>query len=112
MNWIALNSLDQLDTIAQESAERPVLIFKHSTTCNISRTSLDRLQRHYKPEELQGVKTYFLDLLSFRPISKAIADRFQVQHESPQAILVKNGRAVYHASHFEIDFRDLATEAR
>lgn len=107
MNWIHLNALEQLEELDLASNESPVLIFKHSTTCSISRTTLDRLQRNYKPEELKGVKTYFLDLLSFREVSKAVAEKFDVEHESPQAILLVNGKAVYAASHFEIDYRSI-----
>lgn len=105
MNWIELNSVEQLDEIAQESKENPVLIYKHSTRCNISRTALDRLERNYKSEEAKGLKTYFLDLLSYRDVSQAVAQKFDVVHESPQAIVIKNGKAAYSASHFEIDYR-------
>jgi bacillithiol system protein YtxJ len=107
MNWIALNSVEQVDQLVSESAEAPVLIFKHSTTCSISRTALDRLQRNYKPEEITDIKTYYLDLLSFRPVSQAVAQKFNVVHESPQVLLIKNGKAVYTASHFEIDYRSI-----
>lgn len=105
MNWTSIKALDQLEEISLASHEKAVLIFKHSTTCSISRTALDRLQRNFKPEEWGAVKTYFLDLLSHREISKAIADKFDVEHESPQAILIKEGKAVYSASHFDIDYR-------
>lgn len=105
MNWIALNSLDQLDAIAAESTHSPVLIYKHSTRCNISRTTLDRLERNYKAEEMPGVKAYYLDLISYREISNAVAQKFGIEHESPQALLIKNGKATYTASHFEIDYR-------
>jgi bacillithiol system protein YtxJ len=105
MNWIPLNTIEQLEEMDLESNTGSVLIFKHSTSCSISRTSLDRLQRHFKSDEMTGVRTYFLDLLAFRGISNSIAEKFQVAHESPQAILLKNGKAVYSASHFEIDYR-------
>jgi bacillithiol system protein YtxJ len=107
MNWIALNSLDQLDAIAAESAHAPVLIYKHSTRCNISRTALDRLERNYKAEEMSGVKAYYLDLISYREISNAVAQKFGIAHESPQALLIKNGKATFTASHFEIDYRSI-----
>jgi|SRR5688572_883846 bacillithiol system protein YtxJ len=107
MNWIELNSLEQLDTIAAESAHTPVLIYKHSTRCNISRTTLDRLDRNYKAEEMRGMKAYYLDLISNREISNAVAQKFGIEHESPQALLIKNGKATYTASHFEIDYRTI-----
>jgi bacillithiol system protein YtxJ len=107
MNWIKLNSIEQLDAIAAESAQTPVLIFKHSTSCNISRAALDRLERNYKAEEMSGVKVYYLDLISYREISNAVAQKFGISHESPQALLIKNGNATYTASHFEIDYRTI-----
>lgn len=105
MNWTSINSFHQLEEISSASNEMAVLIFKHSTSCSISGAALNRLERNFKPEEWSGIKTYFLDLLSFRDISKAIADKFEVAHESPQAILIKDGKAVYSASHFDIDYR-------
>jgi bacillithiol system protein YtxJ len=107
MKWIALNSIEQLDVIAAESAHTPVLIYKHSTRCNISRAALDRLERNYKAEEAKGLKAYFLDLIAHRDVSQAVAQKFNVYHESPQVLLIKNGRATYTASHFEIDYRTL-----
>jgi bacillithiol system protein YtxJ len=111
MNWIPLNTPEQLDELALESNENPVLIFKHSTSCSISRTVLDRLQRNYKPQELPGARAYFLDLLAHRNISNSIAQKFDVEHQSPQAILLKNGKVVYAASHFEIDYRKMREAA-
>lgn len=105
MDWIELNSLEQLEEIVRESIQNTVLIYKHSTRCNISRTTLDRLERNYKAEEMPGVKAYYLDLISYREISNAVAQKFGIEHESPQALLIKNGKATYTASHFEIDYR-------
>jgi bacillithiol system protein YtxJ len=109
MNWIELTSLNQLEEI--ENSINPVLIFKHSTRCGTSRMTLDRLNRNYKAEELEGVRKYFLDLISYRDISAAIAQKFDVEHESPQAIVIKNGRAVYSASHFDIEYHAIRTAA-
>lgn len=107
MNWIALTSLNQLEELETSSKENAVLIFKHSTRCSTSRMTLDRLERSYKPGELAGVKKYFLDLISYRDVSSAIAQKFDVQHESPQAIVVRNGKAVYSASHFGIEYSEI-----
>jgi len=104
INWIALTKEDQLDTIQAESQTLPVVIFKHSTSCSISRATLDRLERNWKQEDLLPVKPYFLDLLSYRKISNEVASTFHVEHESPQILLIKNGKSVYDKSHFEIDF--------
>jgi len=105
MNWIPLNTLAQLEELIQASKECPVLIYKHSTRCSTSKIALDRLNRNYNPGELEKVKAYFLDLISYREVSNAIANKFSVQHESPQAILIVDGKAVYSASHLEIDYK-------
>jgi len=104
VNWIELTSETQLDTIQKESQSQPVIIFKHSTRCSISRAALDRLERNWKETDVPHVKSYFLDLISYREISNKIASTFHVEHESPQVLLIKNGEAVYDKSHFEIDF--------
>jgi bacillithiol system protein YtxJ len=105
MNWTKLTNRDQLNALQDESKTRPVIIFKHSTRCSISQTVLNRLERHWSDLETPDVKPYFLDLLTYRDISNQIAKVFEVEHESPQIILVQNGKAVYHTSHFEIDYR-------
>lgn len=107
MKWNTLNAPDQIDRIREESKENPVLIFKHSTRCNISRTTLDRLERNWKEDEMTHVKPYFLDLLSYRQISNRISEEFDVEHESPQILIIKNERSTYHRSHFEIDYTQI-----
>ncbi len=104
MNWNQLTTLSQLDAIVKESKENTVLIFKHSTRCSISRTSLNRLERNWKQEEVGNTKPYYLDLISYRDISNAIADTFGVEHQSPQVLIIENGKAVYNQSHLSIDF--------
>jgi bacillithiol system protein YtxJ len=110
MNWIKLTNKSQLDTIQTESNTDPVIIFKHSTSCSISRATLDRLDRNWKNEGLENVKTYFLDLLSYREISNSIASLYQVEHQSPQVLIIRNGKSVYDKSHFEISFDSLQSQ--
>jgi bacillithiol system protein YtxJ len=108
MNWNKITSLDQLESIKAESENQPVLLFKHSTTCSISATALDRFERGFnKLEDTKDIKFYYLDLLNHRDISRKIAEEFDVKHESPQAILVKNNKPVYDASHYEISIADV-----
>ena len=101
MDWEPLNHIDQLNEIIAESKDKPVAIFKHSTRCSISRMALKQFENEFDfPEK---VTPYFLDLIAFREISNDIASRFGVQHQSPQLILIKNGKAVYNSSHSDID---------
>ncbi|HET8753289.1 MAG TPA: bacillithiol system redox-active protein YtxJ [Salinimicrobium sp.] len=97
--WNQLNDIRQLDTILEESKHQPVAIFKHSTRCGISNMVLKSFRREYEPDAMGETKLYFLDLLSNREISNEVANRFKVQHESPQLIILKDGEVVYHASH-------------
>ena len=105
INWIALTNLGQLNEIMDLSHEQPVAIFKHSTRCSISRMALKQFENEF---DLEGsVTPYFLDLLNHRDISNEIATRFEVYHQSPQLLLIKEGKSVYDASHSDIDAVEL-----
>ena len=104
MNWIELKNEAQLNEIKELSKSKPQVIYKHSTRCNISRSTLDRLERKWDAIEMGGVKRYFLDLISYRDISNQIADRFQVEHHSPQILVISDGKSVLDLSHYEIEF--------
>ncbi len=101
VNWTELTDIAQLLEVTAISNEKPVVIFKHSTRCSISRMALKQFEREYDLNET--VDAYFLDLIAHRDISNEIASRFNVYHESPQLILIKNGQAVYDVSHSDID---------
>ena len=104
MNWHPINTIEQLEQIKAASFSTPQVIFKHSTTCSISRMALDRFERAEPPE---NVDFHYLDLLNFRAISNEIADFFQVHHESPQVILIKGGECIYDESHYGIMMDEL-----
>jgi bacillithiol system protein YtxJ len=99
-----LEDLDQLQRIKDESSETDVLIFKYSTRCSISGMVLSRLERAWNSEDMKKVKTYFLDLIAYRDISNTIEDLFEVRHESPQVILIRNGESIYDNSHMGISY--------
>lgn len=105
--WINLTSMEQLERITKDSATRTQVIFKHSTTCGISRMVLKMFTESYTFSESQ-VDLYYLDLHSYRAISNAVAVQFRLQHQSPQLIILKNGSVVAHASHGAIT--DIALE--
>jgi len=107
MNWHSLISLDQLADIKQQSFEKNVIIFKHSTRCSISRTTLDRLERNWNAGEMAEVAPYFLDLIAHREVSNQVAEMFDVPHESPQVLVIHKGKSVYDASHFDIDYNEI-----
>ncbi|MES2240922.1 MAG: bacillithiol system redox-active protein YtxJ [Bacteroidota bacterium] len=105
MNWEILNDVDQLGAIIFNSNEKPVVIFKHSTRCSISRMALKQFENEFNSAD--EVTPYFLDLLNYRDISNEIANRFGVEHQSPQILLIKDGQSVYDASHSDIDAEEL-----
>lgn len=105
MNWIPLVDLGQLNEIISLSSEKPVLIFKHSTRCSVSRMVLKQFENEFDLED--KVTPYFLDLLEHRDVSNAIAERFNVIHQSPQLLLIKNGMSVYDVSHSAIEVAEL-----
>ena len=108
INWTELTDIVQLMEIEAISQEKPVVIFKHSTRCSISRMALKQFEREFELENV--VDAYFLDLIAHRDISNEIASRFGVYHESPQLILIKNGKAVYNVSHSDIDAEALKSK--
>jgi bacillithiol system protein YtxJ len=101
VDWNQLKDLGQLNEIVVASNTKPVIIFKHSTTCSISRMALKNFEREFDLQE--EITTYFLDLLNHRDISNEIASKFEVVHQSPQLLLIKNEKSIYSTSHENID---------
>ena len=108
INWVPLTDLGQLNEISQLSHEQPVIIFKHSTRCSISRMALKQFENEF--DLLDKVTPYFLDLITFRDISNEIASRFEVVHQSPQLLLIIGGKSVYDVSHSSIDADELKSK--
>ncbi len=83
----------------------PLVVFKHSTRCSVSRMALKLTEQRWDlPSDVQP---FLLDLLNFREVSQAIATDLRVEHQSPQLILVSGGKALYHANHSAIDPEEL-----
>ena len=107
MNWNELKEEVEVEKIKELSHTQPILIFKHSTRCSISSAALGRLERNWKDAEAGTLLPYYLDLISYRPISKLIQDTFHVEHESPQVLIIQNGKSIYNASHTDIVYKDI-----
>ena len=99
-------NIKQLDEIKEKSKTKTQVIFKHSTRCGISRMVMNQFVSAYNFTEEQ-LDLYYLDLLNYRDISNEIGYKFQVMHESPQLLVLKNGVVVAHASHGAINDIDL-----
>jgi bacillithiol system protein YtxJ len=99
MNWTSLESADQINSIKQQDGYS--LIFKHSTRCSISMMVKKRFELDW--DKLPGsLPLYFLDLIKNRELSNKVASDFQVYHESPQLLLIKNGECVLDLSHGQV----------
>ena len=102
LQWIELSSINDLDKAIDVSQNRPVLIFKHSTRCSISSMAKNRLEGRW--EENTTLETYFLDLITNRDLSNDIAEQFKIEHQSPQILIIKDGKCIYTSSHNEINY--------
>jgi bacillithiol system protein YtxJ len=107
MNWISLTHEDQLAELKQTSRTRPQVIFKHSTRCSLSTMAKNRLEKATPPEMTDF---YFLDLIKYRELSNRIADEFDVIHESPQVLLIRDAACIYEESHSAIQMDELAEQ--
>jgi len=95
-NFINVDSIEGLERLVAESHERPVILFKHSLTCGISSGVYREVSQVRADVNLIVIQTH-------REISNAIATMTGVRHESPQAIVLRGGEPVYHASHYDIE---------
>jgi bacillithiol system protein YtxJ len=104
--WKVLDQTGQLEQLQEASHRKPVVIFKHSTRCGISAHAKFRLEREWSfaPEDLDF---YYLDLIAYRQVSNQVAETLQVTHQSPQLILLREGKAIYDSSHHMISVEEL-----
>ncbi len=98
INWVNIDSLEKLDEVLSTSSEKPVLFFKHSTRCSISAMALHGLEGSWDLKE-EDVTPCFVDLIQHRDVSNKIEEVTGVLHQSPQAIVLKNGEVVHQSSH-------------
>lgn len=105
MEWINLNDPEQISEIKSKPGFS--LIFKHSTRCSVSAMAKKRFELDWEAIPAE-TSLYFLDLISHRAISAQIAETFQVRHESPQILLIKDGNCILHASHSDISAEEIA----
>jgi len=97
-----LTRLPDVSRTANTANEEPVLIFKHSTTCPISGRAAQRIDEMFRDSEDPLPAFYMVKVIESRPVSQAIAAMYDVKHESPQILLLKDGKAVWNTSHDEI----------
>jgi bacillithiol system protein YtxJ len=101
-----ITTLEQLDDVLNATADQPAFILKHSTACPVSFGALRRTKEYLEKSraaEADLPPFYLIKVIESRPVSNALAQRLGVEHKSPQLILVDQGRAAWHTSHFDIN---------
>ncbi len=109
MNWINITSAGQLDEIKERSRLKPQVIFKHSVRCSISSMAKNRLERSDQPADIDF---YYLDLINYRSLSNRLSEEFEVWHESPQVLVIKDGKCIYDESHTAIRMDEILAQAK
>ncbi len=102
MKWNKLETLDTLDDIIGKSCTVPIVIFKHSTRCSISSMALNRMS-----QGIEHTPYYLIDIIAHRNISNEVSERFNIIHQSPQVLIIHQGKCIYEASHLEISSSEL-----
>lgn len=101
-NYTEITSIDQWKKVLEQSSEKPVVVFKHSTTCPVSAHAYEEFSDFDKPMD-----RYLVKVIEHRPVSNEISLDLGIQHESPQAFVISNGNAMWNASHWKITKKEL-----
>lgn len=109
MKWNKLETEAQWQQVLEDSRHKPQLVYKHSVRCAVSSVVKSRLERAAAPAE--DIDFYYLDLIHHRSVSNKIAEDMRIQHESPQVLLIKDGKCIYNESHTAINMDDIISEA-
>jgi len=111
MPWKNLVTQEEISSLSSNSFAKPQCIFKHSTRCSISSTVKSRLEQGLSELEVH-MDMYYLDLIQYRQVSNQVAEIFQVQHESPQVLLIYKGACIFEESHLGIQVSELIQQAK
>ena len=103
MNWKNLENETELENLVSFSYTKPQVIFKHSTRCSISTIAKNRIDK----VDSTDIDFNYLDLIAHRSLSNLIAQKFNVHHESPQVLLIKNGECIFDESHYGIEMEGI-----
>ena len=107
MKWNTITKLEHLNEIREDSFNKPVLIFKNSLNCNVSADALDLIEENWKTDDELMIKPYLVDVIKNRPLSMQIAEDYNIKHQSPQVLLIKNGECIYSKTHWNISYEEL-----
>jgi bacillithiol system protein YtxJ len=93
--FLRIDDRAALDNLITDSKQKPVIVFKHSNACSIS-------SRAYREMEKVQDQVNILEVQSAREVSRELANLTGVRHETPQVIVLRDGKAVWNASHFDV----------
>lgn len=105
LDWVKINSLEELDQAIESTEDKPGLFFKHSTRCSISSMALNSFESKWQPTD--SCTLYYIDLIAHRDVSNALSEKSAINHQSPQAILLHHKKSIYDASHNGISAPDI-----
>ena len=100
-----IHDAQELETLFEKSFEAPVALFKHSLTCPISADAYHRIAQ-------ADAEINIVIVQHARNVSNAIAEKTGIRHESPQTIVLKDGEAIYHASHYSIEAEKISEKLK
>ncbi|GGG09427.1 bacillithiol system redox-active protein YtxJ [Paenibacillus abyssi] len=103
----ALTTVEQWNTALEGAADKPLLVFKHSTRCSVSAGAYDELMNFLEDAKGPKFDTAMVLVVEDRPVSNAIEERLSLKHASPQAILIENGKVIWSATHWNITYSSL-----
>jgi bacillithiol system protein YtxJ len=103
-----LTTVEQWENALKSTSEKPLLVFKHSTSCSVSAGAHEEYTNYIEDANAALVDFAIVHVIEERPVSNAIAEQLGIKHASPQAILVKDGQPVWDTSHWHITYAFLS----
>ena len=105
IEWETVQNKDDFLQLENRYPDKWLLFFKHSTTCGLSSMALRQLQASWRP--IDQLIPFKIHVQEHRHISNLIEHHFSILHESPQVLLIEQGKCIYHASHWQISFEKI-----
>jgi bacillithiol system protein YtxJ len=100
--WREITTENEWNELYEGTAEKPVLVIKHSTTCPVSANALQEYEAYLKNQPSENVDYVLVKVIESRPVSNQIAEDTGVKHASPQVIFIKNKESVWNTSHWAV----------
>lgn len=105
-NWNMMSGKEDLNILLETSKEKPQILYKHSSRCSISYLAKENLEEHME-DLLNHADIHLIDVTEQRDLSNNIAQKLDIRHESPQAIILKNGGVAWSGSHWDVNVKNI-----